>query len=225
MRRPLRVTLLLALLASGCAPASPASPADAVVALSVRNHPSPFQRVAAGAVRTIVPDGWTASAAGDGLTDPRMGVLATPKQDRLEGMAALWIDAARVGVASDFYYVAATRTVTSLLPAGATCSVGRERVHVDHAPGALTGRDSPGDFIADARGRCTDDDVVLRWRSYVVAPGFGAARGVGIPNSGLYVVVAVLRDQPRVEAMLRRILSATAFGGATMPDFVAAAAA
>lgn len=224
MRRPLWVTLLLALLASGCGPASPTAADDRVPSLSVRNLPSPFQRVAAGAVRTIVPDGWTASVAGD-PDDPRVGVLATPERDRLEGLAALWIDAARVGVASDFYYVAATRTVTSLLPAAATCTVGRERVHVDHAPVALIGRDSPGDFIADARGRCTDDDVVLRWRSYVVAPGFGAARGVGIPNSGLYVVVAVLRDQPRVEAMLRRILSATAFGGATMPDFLAAAAA
>ena len=224
MRRPLWVTLLLALLASGCGPASSASSDDLPEALSVRNLPSPFQRVDAGAVRTIVPDGWTASATGD-AADPRMGVLATPERDPREGMAALWIDAARVGIASDFYYVAATRTVTSLLPVGATCSVGRERIHVDHAPEALSGHGSPGDFIADARGRCTDDDVVLRWRSYVVAPGFGAARGVGIPNSGLYVVVAVLRDQPRVESMLRRILSATAFGGATMPDFVAAAAA
>lgn len=222
MRRPLRVTLLLALVAGGCGPAAPAV-LDGPVPLSVRNLPSPFQRIAAGAVRTIVPDGWTAIAAGDAV-DPRIGVLATPGRDDREGMAALWIDAARVGVASDFYYVVATRTVASLLPMGARCGVARERIHVDHAPDALTGHSSPGDFIADARGHCVDGGVRLRWRSYVVAPGFGAARTIGIPNSGLYVVVAVLRDQPRVEAMLRRMLAATAFGGATMPDFVAAAA-
>ncbi|MFM8999399.1 MAG: hypothetical protein ACKOKE_04960 [Actinomycetota bacterium] len=223
MRRPHVVgTLLLALLASGCGTVSPAT--QGTPPISVRNLPSPFQRIAAGDVRTVIPDGWTVSSAGDGA-DPRVGVLAAPARDGLEGMAALWIDAARVGVASDYYYVVATRAVASLLPAGATCSVGRERIHVDHAPDALTGVASPGDFIADTSGRCTGEEVRLRWRAFVVAPGFGAARAIGIPNSGLYVVVAVLRDRPRVEAMLRRILTGTAFGGATMPDFVAAAVA
>lgn len=225
MRWPKGVALLLALLASGCANALPIQPEEA--ALSVSNLPSPFQRVLAGHVATIVPDGWTARIAGD-PGDPRVGVLATPSgrdigNEDLEGMAALWVDAARIGVASDFYYVAAVRSVDSLLPDGVECDAGGERVHVDHAPDALTGSPSPGDFIADAWGRCSDGEVVVRWRSYVIAPGFGAAHAIGIPNSGLYVVVAVLRDRPSVGSMLRRILARTEFGGASMPDFLEAA--
>lgn len=223
MRRPALVSLLTALLASGCGNALPVSVQNSA-GLSVKNLPSPFQRVLAGLVTTIVPDGWTARIAGD-AGDPRVGVLATPTDDDIEGMAALWVDAAKIGVASDFYYVAATRSVATMLPAEVECDTAVEHVHVDHAPDALTGSSSPGDFIADAWGRCHDGDVIVRWRAYVVAPGFGAARAIGIPNSGLYVVVAVLRSQPDVRAMLRRMLARTEFGGASMPDFLRAAVA
>lgn len=224
MRWPRGVALLLALLASGCADALPSQ--GVIPSLSVDNLPSPFQRVLAGSVATIVPDGWTARVAGD-PDDARIGVLATPaagdvSNGDIEGMAALWVDAARIGVASDFYYLAATRSLGSLLPDGVQCDATGERIHVDHAPDALTGAPSSGDFIADAWGRCSDGDIVVRWRSYVIAPGFGAAHAIGIPRSGLYVVVAVLRDQPSVGSMLRRILARTEFAGASMPDFVEA---
>jgi hypothetical protein len=48
-------------------------------------------------------------------------------------------------------------------------------------------------------------------------------RRVGIPSSGLYVVVAVLRDSPRASALLDKLLQRTAFGGTTVSDLIAVA--
>ncbi|MFM7718486.1 MAG: hypothetical protein ACKO8G_03205 [Actinomycetota bacterium] len=154
----------------------------------------------------------------------RAGLLARPDdRPRGQGMAALWVDAAAVGVPSDFYYLAAERSLDTLLPRRADCEALRVRVLVDRAPGFAGGADSPGDYIADGRGRCTDGDAVLRWGYFVVAPGFGPARTVGIPASGLYVVVAIVREAPHARADLRRMLGGVGFNGAGMAEFLAAA--
>ena len=46
---------------------------------------------------------------------------------------------------------------------------------------------------------------------------------VGIPTSGLYVVVAVLRDARGARGMLRTLLRGARFGDAAMSDMIAAA--
>lgn len=222
MRRSIGTALLVAALGAGCGsppPATPVVPGTIVVV----NLPSPFQRLDAGSVRAVVPDGWSARVAGV-AGDPRAGLLARPDgQPRGQGMAALWVDAGAVGVPTDFYYLAAERSLDSLLPRRADCEAIRVRVHVDRAPGSTGGVDSPGDYIADGRGRCSDGETVLRWGYFVVAPGFGPARAVGIPASGLYVVVAIVREAPRARDELRRMLGGVGFNGAGMSDFLAAA--
>jgi hypothetical protein len=100
----------------------------------------------------------------------------------------------------------------------------RQTVIVDHAPSYAHGdADSPGDFIARGHGMCEVGPTPTRWAYYVAAPGFGPAREVGIPSSGLYVVVAVMPDGPRTPELLNKLLQRTEFGGATIQDFIAAA--
>ena len=47
---------------------------------------------------------------------------------------------------------------------------------------------------------------------------------MGIPSSGLYVVVAVMRDSLRARSILPHLIRHTSFGDASVPDMVAAAA-
>ena len=49
---------------------------------------------------------------------------------------------------------------------------------------------------------------------------FGPVHTMGIPQSGLYVVVAVMRDSQRASALLDRLITHTSFGGARVSDFV-----
>jgi hypothetical protein len=57
----------------------------------------------------------------------------------------------------------------------------------------------------------------------VAAPGFGPVRRVGIPRSGLYVVVAVLDDGHTAQHVLQHLIDQTHFGDAAIRDFVQAA--
>jgi len=49
-------------------------------------------------------------------------------------------------------------------------------------------------------------------------------REVGIPSSGLYVVVAVMPASPRASFLLNRLLGRTEFNGSSVDDMLAAAA-
>jgi hypothetical protein len=62
-----------------------------------------------------------------------------------------------------------------------------------------------------------------RWAYFVAAPGYGPVRSVGIPSSGLYIVVAVLPDGRGAERLLDRLLDSTSFAGASVPDLIRAA--
>ncbi|HZD17687.1 MAG TPA: hypothetical protein VE669_06055, partial [Actinomycetota bacterium] len=73
------------------------------------------------------------------------------------------------------------------------------------------------------RGRCTIGRHPTRWAYFVAAPGYGPVREVGIPNSGLYVVVAVMPDAPRARAVLDRLVQRTEFGGISVADMIEAA--
>jgi hypothetical protein len=224
--------LVLASVAVGCGattlpPLPPAGDPD----LLIRESPSPFREVTAGPVSALIPDGWRPiPAAEEG--DPREGFIARPRPGAWEdgrvreGMAALWVDGSAVGVPSDYYYLAAARSGLDLITGSSDCSSARETVLVNHLPAYAAGApDSPGDYIARGRGTCSVGHTPTRWAYFVAAPGYGPAREVGIPGSGLYVVVAVMPDGPRTPELLAKILLRTEFAGASIEDFVAAARA
>jgi hypothetical protein len=181
-------------------------------------------------VTALLPETWTARLAGP-IDDPRQGLVAAPKpgaweRDRppAEGYAAMWIDGTRVGVPSDYYYLAATGPTLNTLTQGSECSATSERVIVNHLPEYAAGDpNSPGDYVARGRGTCTVGRQPTRWAYFVAAPGYGPVRELGIPSSTLYVVVAVVPDSPRAPQQLERMLEATRFGSATVAELIAAA--
>ncbi len=221
---------VLALVAAGCRAAAlpvPPSPGDGTP--EIHESPSPFRSVTVGSVRAVIPDEWRPIPAFDD-DDPREGIVARPRPGAWEdgqireGMAALWVDGAKVGVPSDYYYLAATSHALDLITRSRDCRTTRETVIVDHLPAYAAGdADSPGDFIARGHGRCEVDQVPTRWAYFVAAPGYGPARQIGIPSSGLYVVVAVMPDGPKAPSVLNKVLLRTEFAGATIEDFIAAA--
>ncbi len=218
------------MLAAGCRAAPlPVAPADAGPALEIHESPSPFREVTSGSVRAVIPDAWhPIPAGGDG--DPREGIIARPRPGAWEdgrireGMAALWVDGAEVGVPSDYYYLAAASHTLDLITRSRECSATRQTVIVDHLPASATGDpDSPGDYVARGHGTCQVGRTPTRWVYFVAAPGYGPIRDVGIPSSGLYLVVAVMPDGPGTPELLNKLLLRTQFGGATIEDLIAAA--
>ena len=125
---------------SACPPAPPPrrSPSRARAAdLSLADpvHPG-HRRPGPGAV----PDGWHAA-----LADPELGIrggfVASPRAggwpdiDGIAvGMSATWVDATRVGVPSDFYYLAANGPLLSRLTTSANCREQSHRVYLDRRP-------------------------------------------------------------------------------------------
>lgn len=222
---------VVALVAAGCRDAAlVASPPAGATELLIRESPSPYREVTAGAVTAVLPDHWQADLAG-AFDDPRQGLVAGPRPNvwsghrmPTEGFAAVWIDGAAVGVPSDFYYLAATRTALDLLARADGCDATRHHVFVDHRPAFAAGDpQSPGDYIASGRGTCMVGDQPSRWAYFVAAPGYGPVRELGIPSSGLYLVVAMMPDSPSAPHLLTRLLERTEFGGASVPDLIAAA--
>jgi len=139
----------------------------------------------------------------------------------ITGMAVTWVDATEVGVPSDFYYLAATGPLLSQLTRSDACRAESQRVFLDNAPTFAPGDDrSAGDYMARGEGTCNVGGRPTRWAYFVAAPGFGPVRRVGIPQSGLYVVVAVMHDTNRAPARLDRLIAHTSFGGALVSDFV-----
>jgi hypothetical protein len=223
--RALAITLL-ALLTAGCTGAIAAPPADAPSPFAVEPTDSPYARVTAGPVSGLIPAGWEARPL---ETGSRYGFTAAPLGGLPEvgsptaRLTATWVDATRVGVPSDFYYLAASGPALGDLLDHPSCTAHRTSVFADHSPSFLEGGDgSPGDFIARGHGTCVGRDAVTRWSFFVAAPGYGPARALGIPSSGLYVVTAATVDGPQARATLGRMLGAVRFGGARMGDFVRA---
>ncbi|MBI3647617.1 MAG: hypothetical protein HY240_02490 [Actinobacteria bacterium] len=225
-----RVVLGLAVLlvASGCQRSLGAGPeAQDPDPLHIVESPSPYTEVTAGPVRAMIPDDWqpVATAPGSGG-----GFFASPEPNAwrrmdgsVAGMVATWVDETQVGVPSDYYYLAASGPVLGRLTSAPGC-VGHQVVLIDNQPGWMAGAaDSPGDFLARGRGTCTRHGVPTRWAYFVAAPGFGAARTVGIPAAGLYIVVAVLPDSRNAPKLLHILLHGTTFGTAGIRDLVAAA--
>jgi hypothetical protein len=195
--------------------------------ITIVRSPSPFSEITAGPVRVLVPDDWQPVPDSYGA---REGFFASPSPEAwsrmdgfTEGIAASWVDATVVGVPSDFYYLAATGPLFSQLIHSAACRAESRRVFVDNLPTFASGRaGSPGDYMARGEGTCHVGDRVTRWAYFVAAPGFGPVRQLGIARSGLYVVVAVLRDGRKAGRMLDHLIGETRFGDARIGDFVRA---
>lgn len=189
-----------------------------------------YDRVRIGPVQALVPPGWEAIAT-DAPDHASQGFVATPRprawaelRRGATGLSASWIDATRVGVPSDYYYLAATGPILSRLVASERCERIGERVFANNAPAFASGlRRSPGDFIARGTGVCrTAGAATTRWAYFVAAPGLGPAGEIGIPTSGLYVVVAVAPAGPEAAELLDHLLAHTRFGDASMGDFIRA---
>lgn len=221
----------IALVAAACGDAAATAPTDAAnLGVLVKQSPSPFMQVSAGPVSAVIPDGWEPRLAG-ALDDPRQGIVAGPRpqawrQDRppLEGLAAMWVDGTEVGVPSDYYYLAATGPALDVLTGSEECRATRQDIVADHLPAFANGDpESPGDFVARGLGTCTVKDTPTRWAYFIAAPGFGPVRRVGIPSSGLYVVVAIMPASPRAPFLLNRLLERTEFNGSSVAEMIEAA--
>jgi hypothetical protein len=228
--RKATVVVTLAFIATGCGLGAPVGGPPQPGSAQVLPSGSPFIQVTAGPVHAWVPDGWQTVAA-HSVDDLRGGFFASPQPrswDHMDGttsgMAATWIDATRVGVPSDFYYLAANGPLMSQLNHSADCRADRHRVFLDNRPNlALGPSNSAGDYMASGEGTCHVKNHNTRWAYFIAAPGFGPVRHIGIPSSGLYVVVAVVRDATGAAATLRRLIAHTSFAGSTVPDFLALA--
>jgi len=233
VRRILQI-VVVGLVAAGCRDVGSARTEDrggALGPLRVVETSALFDRVAAGPVRALIPDRWRTVSAAD-QTVNHGGFLASPRPRKwasmdgsVAGMAAVWVDVADVGVPSDWYYVAATGPALTRLTGSDACRASTPRIFVDHRPSFYRGRNgSPGDYVATGQGVCSRGETPTRWAYFIAAPGYGPVRTVGIPSSGLYVVVAVLPRSRDVDGRLRALVRGATFGGAGVRDFIHAAA-
>lgn len=222
--------ITVSFLAVACYPTSPAETRGSEAAFSIEPSPSPYSRVTAGSVQALVPDGWDAVPF-DPAFGSRGGFQASPALQRWSrmdgttaGMAATWVDATRVGVPSDFYYLAATGPLLSRLTRSEDCSPGARQVFLDRKPAFIgTDPNSPGDYVARGMGTCSIRGHPTRWAYFVAAPGYGPVRELGIASSGLYVVVAVLEDSRRARPILRHLIHRATFGESSVTDLLTAA--
>jgi hypothetical protein len=212
---------------SACTPAS--SQPTPIEVLLITPSPTPFTLVTAGQVRGAVPDDWHAA-----LVDPAFGIrggfVASPRRGgwpdidgTVVGMSAMWVDATRVGVPSDFYYLAANGPLLSRLTTSANCREQSHRVYLDRRPTFDLDRHSPGHFMAEGAGVCRRGARATRYAYFVAAPGFGPVHEMGIPSSGLYVVVAVVPAERGARNLLQQLIGRTRFGEDGIRDFVAVA--
>ena len=194
-------------------------------------RPTPFTMITEGPVHALVPDHWDAAPL-EGLGSLRQGLMASPNlaqwqhlDGTVPGMEASWVDTTRVGVPSDYYYLAAKWPGLPRLASSEDCTFSSQRVIVDHRPLFARGRESWGDFAAWAWGTCQGNGYVNRFAYFIAAPSYGPVKEIGLPNSGLYSVVAVLRDGPNAIFKLKTMLFNARFGHATVEDLLMAARA
>lgn len=223
--RKIIVGAAIVLAGAGC---STPSAVDAVAGsppLTIEPSSSPYSRVTAGLVQAMVPDGWQTQSA-TVMSGSRGGFVSSPQPEAwmrmdgsIEGMSATWVDATEVGVPSDFYYLAATGPLFSHLTHSDSCVSERRLVYLDNRPTFDLEHHHGGDYMAQGKGTCNIHGTPTRWAYFVAAPGFGPVRRMGIPASGLYVVVAVMPDSRHAEAKLARLIDHTSFGGSSVPEF------
>jgi hypothetical protein len=222
----------LALLAAGCqAAASHAGrtlPPDQAIVVT---RPTPFTLVTEGAVHAYIPHLWVEAPLTTEDGSLRQGLIASPNLQRWQhldgsvpGIEAAWVDQTEAHIPADYFYLAAKWPVLPRLAASARCHSSFQQVIVDHRPVFDPRLHEPlGDFAARASGTCGGGVHTTRWAYFVAAPSYGPVRKLGLPNSGLYMVVAVVPDGPKATQKLHRVLYGTRFGKATVADLMLAA--
>ena len=233
MRLRIAASILIAATACSWAP-TPERPGVAVFTvqqLPPTTAPSSELRlqVQAGPVQALIPGNWQARplpkarypqegfVASARLADWQQGARA------VGGIEVFWVDVGNGRIPSDYYYLAARGPAIGTLTGNKACRPGKPRVFVDHPPDLIGRKFSFGDYVASDAGTCrTKHGRAIRWRYVVAAPGFGPARRVGIPNSGLYVVIAAMSG-PRADLLLREMIESTRFGGAPFSQILKAA--
>ena len=229
--RVTRVFLVLAAALTACSRISPPEPvahAFSIHPLSAGSTPSPLNEVRAGQVRAVFPQQWEVRPI-DSTTLPQEGFVASPRLDRFEraagvvqGMEAFWIDVGEMQIPSNYYYLAAQNEALSTLMRSKQCELARRQVLLDRPPDLTGAQFSPGDYVAKSTGTCTLHGQPARWVYIVAAPGFGPVRQVGLPTSGLYVVLAVVSG-PNADRLLREMIQGAWFGGTPISQIVKAA--
>jgi hypothetical protein len=191
--------------------------------------PSPLAlEVQSGQVQGLIPSGWRAEPLPPARF-PQQGFVASPELEDWEGgagairgMEAFWVDVTSLHISSDYYYVVAKGPALASLAGNENCHPTNREVLADHPP-ELSGLEfSPGDYVVTARGTCHGREGPTKWAYIVAAPGFGPVRQVGLPSSGLYVVLAVVSGK-RAGAMLEDMIDGARFANVSITQIVAAA--
>ena len=215
---------------TGCASASAAHSRAAPVAAPAAgaDHPLSFAPLSEGDVHALVPKQWTAQPLPVGDTF-REGLTASPDPDRwaamdgsVPGLEVAYVDVARGGIPSNLYYLAASGPAIPQLASSSTCKA-THRVIVDHRPAFGRGAFSPGDYAERGNGMCRSERASTRWAYFVAAPGLGPLRDMGIPTSGLYVVVVVVPEGRDAAKRLRTLLLGAEFGKTSVSELIVAA--
>jgi hypothetical protein len=191
--------------------------------------PSPLGwEVQSGQVQGLIPSGWQAEPLPPARF-PQQGFVASPQLEDWEagaggirGMEAFWVDVTSLHISSDYYYVVAKGPALAALVGNKNCHPTDREVLADHPP-EFTGLEfSPGDYVVTARGTCRGEGGPTKWAYIVAAPGFGPVRQVGLPSSGLYVVLAVMSGK-RAGALLDEMIDGARFANVSITQIVAAA--
>ena len=202
-----------------------AGPMFVIRHLDTATTPSPFDEVRAGHVRAVFPEDWDVRPIRAGSV-PQEGFIASPRLDRFEraagvvqGMEAFWVDVARMGIPTNYYYLAARNEALTTLTSTRQCHLGSKQVLLNRPPDLTGQKFSPGDYVATATGTCMLHGKPARWAYIVAAPGFGPVREVGLPTSGLYVVLAVVSG-PNADRLLREMIQGARFGDTPISTIV-----
>jgi len=188
--------------------------------------PSPLRvEVQAGSVQALIPDGWEPRPLSISRY-PQEGFVASPRIEQWErqagtvaGIEAFWIDVAKLEIPSDYYYMVAQGPAMAALAANKNCRSARQEIYIDNPPDFTGRRFSPGDYVMSATGTCQTKGNPTRWAYVVAAPGFGPMRQVGIPTSGLYVVIAVVPGR-KAGQLLKEILEGARFGNTSISEIL-----
>ncbi len=224
--------LVMALSACSRIPGHQTQVAETLPEFSVRRlpaSPSPLRvEVRAGSVEGLIPEDWEAQPLPE-TRYPQQGFVASPSladwQDGagiVRGMEAFWIDVDKLRIPSDYYYLVARGPAMASLEGNKACHSAKDEVFVDHPPDLTGQRFSPSDYVESATGTCRSEGQRTRWAYIVAAPGFGPIRQIGLPTSGLYVVMAVVSGK-RANELLQEILQGARFGNVSISEIVKAA--
>jgi hypothetical protein len=225
------VTAVTALSACTLAPLPSPSPASEPEFWVHQLPPSPSPlgiEVQSGQVYGLIPSGWQAEPLPQ-TRFPQQGFVASPELADWEagagsvlGMEAFWVDVTGLHISSDYYYFAAKGPAMSSLLANRNCHSTAQEVVADNPP-KLSGLEfSPGDYVVSARGTCREAGGTMKWAYIVAAPGFGPVRQVGLPSSGLYVVLAVMSGR-KAGPLLEEMIDGARFANVSITQIVAAA--